>query len=422
MNLRNLLGKLKNCLVSSFMFLLIINSVNALGISIYDNNYHIGETFQAEIESKDVVRDLDVNDFVLYEYKNGTKSKIKFTPFYDKIDSRYIVYFDLENEGNFSFGVRDVPIKFNNTEIKKTVTNDFSVVNNDKAVSIRPAYFMLDDSLELTVINSKEDVTVNFITPDYVKHVYSEELVAGGRKRVFRFDVDTDKVKESFNITMNYDNLSYDIPVFIKKKYEKVMRFLTDINILNKTMDKNEKLSGSLKIQNIIDDPLDDLNFILTGNLNKIVRMNVTKISRLNPDEIVEQHIWVNERGNASGEYIGDLIVNSDKGTINMKMQFIIKKEVEEEKKEENITERLKNEQEVEKEEKKPTDELFPLQQEINFASETQEKNKISRNFIMFLVFIMVIGIITYLLTQRGKEKKTFREYIKDYERTKTKS
>ncbi|MBI2109556.1 hypothetical protein HYT58_00080 [Candidatus Woesearchaeota archaeon] len=404
---------------SLIIFTLLVGNASALDVALYDTTYNTGETFQAWIEVLDSIRDLEAKDFVLYKYNESNLTRIRFTPFYFKVNSDYFVYFDLDGTGNYSFGVENIPLMVNNTE--KSIRKDFFVSLGNKSLSIRPGYFKVGSLLELKVTNSYEDVVVNFIVPNFVSHPYVEEVVAGGRERVFRFNVDTSKVQSSFNITMKYDGGTYDIPVFLKesKEYGEALKFLTDLNVLNKIIKKDETLSGALRFQNLIGEPLYNLNFTLTGNLNKIVRLNFTRLSYLRAGGNGEQFVWINENKNAAGIYEGELILNSNQGKASMKMRFEVNEEkiIPRQELQTNDSIKLPVKQETEPTSSPAEQELFPFKQQINFTSQPSKVVRTSKGFIMFLLFILVIGILIFLLSRRGKEKKSFEDYVKEHER-----
>ena len=417
---------MKFCIIILFLILLSIN-VLAQEIILNREIYSPYETLQANISLNFLpTKDIQLNQIFLFDSQN--KSYF-IAPFLTKIDDNsYYIYFDLPyntKEDNYTLKISKILYVLNNVLVEKTISKQFSIINDNYTISISPAIINASNSEEFYIktINHGKIINITVITSNGIIHPYNQPQQIGDSKS-FRFILNSENSQEE--VILFYNNKNYTIPVYtniIKQSeinlsdnktnitnQEKIINpitLITNLSSIIRYLDKNEVLQGPLLIQNNLNQSL-SINFNLNGNINQIVEINSTTIN-LKPHEIKEQYFIVNKNKNPIiYEYYGNLSITTLNYSIIFPMTFYINQKVEQvENRTEEINENLFNESEQEI--------VEPFENKTEPQTKIEEKS--NTTLIILIIIIIIILLIILVITRKKHREKTFDEYLKTIER-----
>ena len=161
------------------------------------------------------------------------------------------------------------------------------------------------------------------------------------------------------------------------------MRFIESVDYVNKTLNKDTVINGSLRFKNFGNNVLHGINFTLTNDLDEIIKVSYNELNFLNPGDERAVNLVINEKGNINKNYKGELIVNSKEGA-NAKFNFNLNYFKKEETKE------------------------IPIANETNVSISPPIANKKSnmlRNIIITIIFILFI-LAGYFIYKKSKKPK----------------
>lgn len=407
---------MKAILIALFTLLTVAAEAQPVSLNLASQTYLAGETVQLEIFTQDLEVEPKASNIKLVD---ETSKQIRIAPLFNKIEkNHYYAYFDLPlslAEGNYTIILDNLRFKINN--VLKEVSSEikFEVRLGTPIITIKPALFIADkSSRELEIrVTSKDTTQLKLETSNFIKHPYErEEVLTAATTRIFYFNLDLkDLVYDTRGfINITYENESYSIPIFVSigaKQEEpeiKALEFTTQTTKIERTLRRDEDVSGSLGIKNLLNKTLDDIYFELTGNLNEIIELNLTYKESLAPGEIVHESFLVNQEKNPDYNYYsGEFRVRSNGYAISLPITIEF----------EEVLEEPTPQPKIEEEPKKQQEELFQLPPPIPF--EREEPSKVG--LYMTILVIVILAAIIYKLSRKEKEKKTFKEYISTIKR-----
>jgi hypothetical protein len=421
--------------------LLLINigpSLAQFDFSLLKQNYSEKETLQADITFvEDPYRLFSVTDIYLYN-KTG---EIKIAPILTKIsDKHYFLYFDLPNleEGDYNLTIQ---ISFLINSILKDITKakTFNVLQKNESITIKPAMIKLDEQslnpyFKIYLKSYYGDADLEFISPhqSITLSKYSINLPEQTEKYFYVYTNTKDLPElNNLNITLNGID-EYIIPIWIINRRiiqeeniteinetiipkeeiitERTIEFLTELDILNKTIKKEQYLAGPLKFKNYMKNSLNDLTFTLTGNLDEIIKLNITHLDEITSEETKEQYIEINkEKDAASGLYYGELILNTKEGySDTLSIYIYVEYEPVADRTREKLSEEPK--EPVGEEEFGETYEFLNFSQPVSTVKEEEKKSSFITVFLILIIFIVIIYILFRKVTR--KRKMSLEEYV----------
>lgn len=405
---------MKRLILIIFLLNLILVSAQ-IKLSLLKQNYSPGETFQAEIIlEKSPVKELTGNDILL--------NNNKISPILLQINkNHYFVYFNLPylQQGNHSFSV-NLLYNIDNSLKEITETKIFIVDNNTEIVTIKPGVILINknekDPFYKIFVQSQDSFEVSISESEEFIYSSRDTLTTSESSYFFLYTI-TDKItKDKTSLFLNYDNKSYEIPIFVKEEIieeqpEKTIGFITDLSYLNRTINQDEVISGTITLKNYLNKSLSNIKFSLTGNLKKIIKINETSFDKLDAFQSRDQYLIINQNKNALGYYEGNLIATSG----NYKAEFPIYITIKE--KETIEEEFIEEPEEFIEEEEEPLEEVTEEEFEISFFNISSEEEIIEEKKVsgikVYIVVILIIIILLYIYNKiRKKKVKTFDDYL----------
>ncbi|MBS3134552.1 terpene cyclase/mutase family protein [Candidatus Woesearchaeota archaeon] len=215
-------------------------------------------------------------------------------------------------------------------------------------ISIFPGVVYKKDSFKL-IMKSRDDlpVAVDVVAPNFTDMPQRFTLTD-----INIFEIAIPKHQGDFNIEIRYSNHSYVIPVITsntvnmtnmteqsnksnKTQYNIITPLLqppkNSIAILSKRkyIDdiflKKDQAIKEFNLTNTWDYQLNNITFMLTGNLNEVIELEKDRFTSISKDEIKHQRLIINKNKNITGIYDGELIIMSDEFTetkLPIKMTF----------------------------------------------------------------------------------------------------
>ena len=191
------------------------------------------------------------------------------------------------------------------------------------SISISPGIVNQQNEFTLIITNNQDPITIEIISPNFTSLPQSLLL-----ENSQSFTINIPENTEAFNIEIKYSNISYLIPVLTQQQSNitttpllpppiNSILILNFPNLINQTLNPDDKTEDILKFQNTWNFPLHNISFILTGNLNEILTLEQTNFEIIQPNQTLEQTIITNNNRNPQlEEYSGYLVITSQQGTI----------------------------------------------------------------------------------------------------------
>ncbi|MBI4447627.1 hypothetical protein HY643_01480, partial [Candidatus Woesearchaeota archaeon] len=322
-------------------------------ITIARPEYAPGETVQINL----IMDSFDLSKIKVVD-SNGTKVSVAF--FQTQLENgTYYLYFNIPlttKQGIYNFVVEDKRVIDGSLKLI-TESQTFSVVEVNKSMSIMPAAKIIDggSSFSVSLKNVGKDpltVAATSSSSEITPLRSSLELAVGEQKTLFLNYNFAKLEKAEEEITLSYDSKNYKIPVFIKKEVTPInetkqsnetaeppinitppanitspkinvtkeepkvaLKFLTEKTSFEGVADQNKVLFGNIKFTNLLDKPLHNLTFTLSGNLKEVAALNFNWLNIIAPEEIKEQIVTINKNRNATPKtYSGNFVIDSAEG------------------------------------------------------------------------------------------------------------
>jgi hypothetical protein len=324
-----------------FLLLFVCNfSVTGLDISLGQENYYAGETFQATITTTiDLIYDLTPTDFSLF----SNTTEISISPFFYKLSSdQYYVYFDLDKdliEGNYSLFIDNLVYFENSLLVRNNFTKNFQIEKLNETFSIFPGIVILDLSETGQIFNFFLENTGNVSSQVFISSSDSSlspsisDIISQPDDTKF-FDLYSDNLlldqtSEQY-ITLESGQRTYTVPVWFDlieedvddidldddSSIEEGISFNMPVSEINIEINSNESLEGYVELQNNYDHPVSTINFELSEDLVDIVQLETETIYSVQPGEIIKVYLYVNSELNSeSGLYEGDISFDTEYST-----------------------------------------------------------------------------------------------------------
>src|SRR3989344_4244288 len=339
-------------------------------INLERSYYSSGETLQAKINTNvNFVDGISLSKINLTDSENK-RVQVALNLF-NLGNGSYYLFFDLPSdlkEGNYSLNLEN----WERPSISIKLDNKL----NETIIMIPNTTYLVPSKNALKLGKSSYTLLVALNNDAYKLNAIKDEL------------------------SLNYGNYSYKIPFLIDIKQKNALveikenateistgagelRFIESVDYVNKTLNKDTVINGSLRFKNFGNNVLHGINFTLTNDLDEIIKVSYNELNFLNPGDERAVNLVINEKGNINKNYKGELIVNSKEGA-NAKFNFNLNYFKKEETKE------------------------IPIANETNVSISPPIANKKSnmlRNIIITIIFILFI-LAGYFIYKKSKKPK----------------
>ena len=397
-----------------FFLLCFINFASAegpLNLTLSRSSYNIKETLQAELVlGVNPVNQISEYNFLLRDKNNQV---IPISLFLEKLSNiKYFIYFNMPeiNDGNYYFEVRDIRYISQEDGVLKqaNIKKQFELLNytlDNYSISIFPGIILKKSSL--TIVNNKEPLEIEIISPDFTNLSKKTLLVNNLLLNVVQYN-------EDYQIKIAYGNKEYLIPVLGSKnnisnqtsiqprpepeKNSIIFLNSTFGNYFSKEILINEQqvIYNPFYIKNIWGYEINNLSFVFDGNLNKILKLDKYNIKTIRPNETIRQIAILNEDKNFEiKNYFGNINIfynGNILSSLELKIRFLTQ---------DNLT---KNE-------------TIPVKPAINYSANDTisikpDEKKGSSLIIIIIVVVLVILFLYWLFKGKVKKTETFREHF----------
>ena len=380
-------------------------------INLERSYYSSGETLQAKINTNvNFVDGISLSKINLTDSENK-RVQVALNLF-NLGNGSYYLFFDLPSdlkEGNYSLNFGNLLYYDEGLLKRELFKKEFSIINDKgNVLSVYPVFVKLNlEYWERPSISIKLDNKLNetiIMIPNTTYLVPSKNALKLGKSSytllvalnndAYKLNTITDE------LSLNYGNYSYKIPFLIDIKQRNALieikenateistgvgelRFIESVDYVNKTLNKDTVINGSLRFKNFGNNVLHGINFTLTNDLDEIIKVSYNELNFLNPGDERAVNLVINEKGNINKNYKGELIVNSKEGAIakfNFNLNYFKKEETKE----------------------------IPIANETNVSISPPIANKKSnmlRNIIITIIFILFI-LAGYFIYKKSKKPK----------------
>jgi len=396
------------------IFLLSLTLVSAQEIAVLRDTYVAGETVQAYITNTTITTGQ-------ISLLNNQSNLVSITPLLVEYrDNQYLTYFDLSTsvtEGTY-------------TLLAGALQNNFTITNGTQAVQIKPGIIILDkteSSFRIELENAGTTATVQITSSNTaLKPRKSAISLNTEETKDLYVDYTYGNVGSDSAITLTYGAQSYTIPIIYPEEADveenvteeeniteeeptvteevEAFIFLTTTTELNTTTNKSK--SGPLKIQNLLNETIADVQVSVTGTLKDVLTSDETTIS-LGPNEIYSLYVSLNPQQNArAGTYEGEIIVSNAMYNASLALAVLVYEPTVEEVNATTLVENVTEEREF---------------IEIEDLGEIQAEEGVSGTTVIGITLIvLLLAIFLLIIWQlRKREEKKFHEYIEETKRKK---
>ncbi len=394
-----------------------------------------GEVYQAELHLKNPITELKKQNIKLY---SSFEQQQPISPFLIELEKNtYFLYFEIPQsltEGEYTLRIEEQSFLVNNVLVQEQEESKIIIQNSKPSVSFLPGVILLEKNkvgqFMLTAKSYDEKTEITFQVPSYVSHQYSvQQYLNPQTLRTFTFFYNTNEANTS-EIVMIYGKKEFTIPILIEgnskapqntsasninetKKEGKAIAFFVENNKLVKEINPTESIEGNLKMANLLEKPLLNLDIRLDGDLYEIISITPTEIEKVNPLANFSVVMKINPTKLATKNfYTGRLIVSNEEYKETLDVQISIQKDEPQIKDTEttikdDITEKTKPD---EKEE--AVNEIIPW----NISGGYEQESKIAAKPIVSLITILlIVAIAVFLLSQKKTTKKrTFKDLMEE--------
>lgn len=191
-----------------FILLLIFPIISAVEINMPDE-FSQGETLFATIQGNFID---PISKSNVYFYRGHVRIALDYD--IQKIQDKYYLYAQLENKlpDNYSISIKEVRY-YNGSQISyDDITKNFEINSDTADFSVDPGFIITEGNFELELKNLQSSgITVNIQTEESEN---SETLLLGQTKNI---EINLENINETTItiITLNTDNLEYNVPAYI---------------------------------------------------------------------------------------------------------------------------------------------------------------------------------------------------------------
>lgn len=411
-----------------FFLILLSFSVYAEEVEFYSyqGHYSSGEVFQGFVKFNErTLDDFEAGNVKIFLNNEETREGIYF---YKVNDNEYFFYFDINDTGDYTVKLTNLQYKKEGRFVTVEKELNFFAEENNYSLNIKPGLFLNNEDIKINILNNKDEVFITFDAPEFVRHVYKQELIASNREREFVFNVDLDAVKKYalengisdrviFDIKILYGNKEYKVPIFYTVGSWDYIKFTNQFTGVKRSFYNDETLRGPLKFTNYLNKEVKDVRFEVEDSIKGLVEVNPFMIEKLNAFETGEIEIIVNkDKDYSKGLYKGNIILKHEELEINFPMELEVKEVVKEEPE-------LVGKEEIKdvREEKKlyggdfqEIGEVDDITKILNVSGTVPEDvERKSSGFVLFIFIMLAAVIVFYLFSRRNVKKEKFSEYIK---------
>ena len=388
-------------------------------INLERSYYSSGETLQAKINTNvNFVDGISLSKINLTDSENK-RVQVALNLF-NLGNGSYYLFFDLPSdlkEGNYSLNFGNLLYYDEGLLKRELFKKEFSIINDKgNVLSVYPVFVKLNlEYWERPSISIKLDNKLNetiIMIPNTTYLVPSKNALKLGKSSytllvalnndAYKLNTITDE------LSLNYGNYSYKIPFLIDIKQRNALieikenateistgvgelRFIESVDYVNKTLNKDTVINGSLRFKNFGNNVLHGINFTLTNDLDEIIKVSYNELNFLNPGDERAVNLVINERGNINKNYKGELIVNSKEGAnanFNFNLNYFKKEEIKE----------------------------IPIANETNVSIPppiTQKKSNMLRNIMITIILIGFILAGYFIYKKSKKPKKSIEDLFR---------
>ncbi len=392
-------------------FIDFANAEEPLNLTLSRNSYNIKETLQAELVlNVNPAAQITEYNFLLRDKNNQI---IPVSLFLEKLSSlKYFIYFNLPEieDGDYYFEVRDIRYINKEDEILKqaNIKKQFTLLNyslDNSSVSIFPGIILKKSSL--SIVNNKEPLEIEIKAPDYTNLSKKTLLINNLLLNILQYN-------EDYRIKIVYDNKEYLIPVLGAKNNLSNQTAMqpgiepqkNSIIFLNSTfgnyfskeilIKEQQTIYNPFYIKNTWDYEINNLSFIIGGNLNKALKLDKYNIKTIKPNETIRQIAILNEdKDSEIKNYFGSINVVYNENilsSLELNIRFLMQ---------DNLT----------------NNETIPVQPVINYSANNtiitkEEEKKGSSLIIIIIIAILIILSLYWLFKGKVKKTETFKEHF----------
>ena len=388
-------------------------------INLERSYYSSGETLQAKINTNvNFVDGISLSKINLTDSENK-RVQVALNLF-NLGNGSYYLFFDLPSdlkEGNYSLNFGNLLYYDEGLLKRELFKKEFSIINDKgNVLSVYPVFVKLNlEYWERPSISIKLDNKLNetiIMIPNTTYLVPSKNALKLGKSSyTLLVALNNDAYKLNAikdELSLNYGNYSYKIPFLIDIKQRNALieikenateistgvgelRFIESVDYVNKTLNKDTVINGSLRFKNFGNNVLHGINFTLTNDLDEIIKVSYNELNFLNPGDERAVNLVINERGNINKNYKGELIVNSKEGAnanFNFNLNYFKKEEIKE----------------------------IPIANETNVSIPppiTQKKSNMLRNIMITIILIGFILAGYFIYKKSKKPKKSIEDLFR---------
>ncbi len=419
---------LKLLIYLSIVFLVlqqVIAEQQPITIEVMKESYSPGETVQIKIITEPLEKPLKADQLALYV--DGVKKPI--APFFTRYsDTIYLLYFDLPLlvPGIVQFKVEKILYKGTGVLEEITAEQEIPITSEpDSILSIIPAFVVLEKNqreFQIQVENKHGGMTFNITASPSIAHLYTTlQTISLNGKRIFKFNVDLNKLEQDAAVQINHEGTLYRISVLKRQQIiepqqnetlpeAKNLVFLAAKPEVRKSITTDVSLSGILSLKNEGNITLENIQVRAVGAIEQIATIDTTLIPMLGGGQSRDILLKINEQQTAPpGIYEG--VLQAEAGAI--KTVFPIFIEIKE-----LGRDQPENKTNIDLNLKRPgpeppdDDNTF----DVNFSKpKPQQTTKEYPLGLILITMIILIGAAGFYFLKKKKvvKEETFDDYIK---------
>lgn len=416
----------------------VIGQYNLIDITPKSDVISPGEVYQVELSLKNPITELKKQNIKLY---SSLQISQPISPSILELEkNNYFIYFEVPKsipEGEYTLKIEGQSFLVNNILIKEDGFKNVTLKQSEPAVSLIPgAIQLLKDktgNFVITAVSHDVNTEINFNVPSYITHTYVvQQYLNKNSPRQFIFEYNTANAPPS-EISFLYGGKTFVIPVIIKD-YEPVSSlenqsqnnisvagnsifFFVDGDKLSKTIDSAETIEGNLKMANLLDKPLLNLQLSLERDLGEIMSVTPLSIEKVESLSNFTVFMSINSNKNPLKDvYSGKLIVSNQEISETLDIEIKINQKYSEIKIPDN-TEKIDEDGNFEAPEDKPdvVEQIIPW----NISGGYEEESKVaSKPIVTLITILLIVAVVGLLLSQKKTtKKKTFKELMEESKR-----
>ena len=398
-----------------YIFLILILNIYIANaeISIFKETYSPKETFQAELNFKNLVEEIAPSNIKIL---NSEIQQTNIGFLLAKItDEKYFVYFDVPEVGEGEYFLV-VSIKYIDNEILRTDTFDKKFLvkkEENNLLSAKPYLIFNQREKNFFKVDLKDSgnniLNVKISEDSNSTNIFNNNLtIAKNSEDSFYFNIIESLVKDKdrLNIKIDYNNNLFIIPVFLllneqrdKLSFYKNEEIKNYINSFDLEFPFGNYAESSIFLENNLDKNLSNLALSISENLKQIIKIGFNNIEFLETKKSLGLTFFINvNRDIEVGEYNGYLLISNKETKTNLPISI-------------KITESQIYQEEIPNIETQETieTETSETKQDIKPAG---QKKKLSKKTIVYIsIFAVILVFLLIFLTlylRVGKKRKKY--------------